>query len=324
MKTVHLIVKTLIVSSLIGAGILVFAGSPEGPYFFLDTGSLAFVVLGGAAMTLMGFSFPEIGAAFKHAFGSKDEQKGLEKSIYFWEAAGRNAFMVGVLGSVAGFLIMVENIRSLKDPGLSLTICFITTLYGLILGALCTMTALRVGKKLDSPQQSQAREVPAAQENSLKIENIIGCILFIMIIGGGLIKTDAWSIIIHWPSLLFVAGGAILMVLWTGNGGDGSSFTLGFAFTGLIGVVFGMTQMFYGLPNIKSIANGITFAILSFVFGLLGMMLGGIPLQDRTIKTGKIRQKLALSRAAWYGFPAMAFAFLFLALLIILIPVKKG
>jgi hypothetical protein len=50
MKTIHLIVKTLIILCIIGAGILVFAGSPEGPFFFLDTASLAFVVLGAAAM----------------------------------------------------------------------------------------------------------------------------------------------------------------------------------------------------------------------------------------------------------------------------------
>ena len=322
MKTIRLtfIVKTLIISCLILAGILVFPASPEGPFFFLDMFSLVFVVLGGAAMTLMGFSFAEIGSAFRHAFAGANGQKGRETSVYFWEAVGRNAFMMGVLGTVTGFFIMIKNIAGFKAIGLALATSFVSTLYGLILAAICTVAALRVSKKTGDTSQ------PQPQAQGVKFENIIGYLLFIAVIGWPLVKTGALPLIIHWPSLLVVAGGAILMVLWVGNGKDGLSITLGFTFAGLIGVVFGIVQIFNGMYaiNIKVIAAGMAFSILACVFGLLGMMLGGIPLQDRVFKTGKIRPKITLSRIAWYGFPALAFGLLFIMFLLMLIPMKKA
>lgn len=322
MRTIHLIVKTLIISCLILAGILVFPGSSEGPFLFLDFFTLVFVVLGTAAMTSMGFSFAETGAAFRHAFGGGDEQQGRENSVYFWEAAGRNAFMVGVLGTVTGFFIMIKNLLGFKWIGLSLATSFVSTFYGLILAAFCAVAALRAGKKLDGTSQPR----PQAQAQGVKIENIVGYILFIAIIGWPLVKTGTLPLIIHWPSLLVVVGGAVLMVLWVGNGKDGRSITLGFAFTGLIGVVFGIVQMFYGMytNSIGGIAAAMAFSILSCVFGLLGMMLGGIPLQDRAFKKGKIPQKITASRIAWYGFPALASGLLFIVFLLMLIPIKEG
>ena len=115
-------------------------------------------------MTLMGFSFPEIGSAFRHAFTGSDEQRGREASVYFWEAVGRNAFMVGVLGTVIGFFIMIKNISGLKAVGLALAAAFVSTFYGLILAALCTVAALRISKKLgDTSQPQMPPQMPPGQ-----------------------------------------------------------------------------------------------------------------------------------------------------------------
>jgi fumarate reductase subunit D len=113
-------------------------------------------------------------------------------------------------------------------------------------------------------------------------------------------------------------------VLAVGNGEDGLSTTLSFAFAGVIGILFGLVQMFhgFGVSGIAGIAEGITIAILSCVFALVGMMLGGVHRQDRALKTGKSHKK-TISRIAWYGFPVVTLMLLFYIFVLILIPVVK-
>jgi hypothetical protein len=276
----------------------------------------------------MGFSFPEIGAAFRHALGSPSEPgKGvLEKSIYFWEAAARNFYLMGVLMTVIGFIIMMKNIPSgIANVWKALAICFVTTLYGLILAALSAIAGLRVSKKNDSlgqPQQEMQVE-PIKQGHNWNIEKIIGTLLFIATLAWVIMRADALTIFIHWPSLLIVAGGAILFVLWAGNGEDGLSTTLSFAFAGVIGIFFGLVQMFYGSPSITKIAEGMTSAILSCVFALVGMMLGGVHRQDHAFKTGKTDKKITISRIAWYGFPVVTLMLLFYSFVLMTIPIVK-
>lgn len=325
---VDFIAKILISACLILVGILAFSGSSPGSFFFLDSPGLIFVVLGAVAMTLMGFSFMEISAAFKHALGSsgKPGKVGFEKSVYFWEAAARNFFQMGVLMTVIGFVIMMKNIPGgIANVWQTLAICFVTTLYGLILAALSAIAGLRISKKIDSPgQQRQEMQVePTKQGHNRNIEKIIGILLFIATLGWAIMKADALIIFIHWPSLLIVAGGAILFVLCVGNGEDGLSTTLSFAFAGVIGILFGLVQMFYSSLSIAGIAEGMTFAILSCVFALVGMMLGGVHRQDHAFKTGKTDKKITISRIAWYGFPVVTLLLLFYIFVLMLIPIVK-
>jgi MFS family permease len=277
----------------------------------------------------MGFSFPEIGAAFKHALGSSDEpgKGGLEKSIYFWEAAARNFFQMGVLMTVIAFVILIQHIASIPHLWQALAICFAATVYGLILASLGAIAGLRVSKKIDSPgqprQEMQAR--PIKDGHSWNIEKIIGALLFVATLAWVIMRAEALMIFIHWPSLLIVAGGAILFVLGAGNGEDGLSTTLSFAFAGVIGILFGLVQMFhgFGVAGIAGIAEGITIAILSCVFALVGMMLGGVHRQDHAFKAGKTGKKITISRIAWYGFPVVILMLLFYIFVLILIPVVK-
>lgn len=324
---VDFIAKILISACLILAGILAFSGSAPGSFFFLDSPSLIFVVLGAVAVTLMGFSFPEIGAAFRHALGSSGEpgKGGLEKSVYFWEAAARNFYLMGVLMTVIGFVILMKNVASISHLWQTLAICFVTTLYGLILAALSAIAGLRVSKKIDSPMQprQEMQVEPIKQGHNWNIEKIIGAILFITTLGWAIMRADALIIFIHWPSLLIVAGGAILFVLLAGNGEDGLSTTLSFTFAGVIGILFGLVQMFYGALSIARIGEGMTFAILSCVFALVGMMLGGVHRQDHAFKTGKAYKKITISRIAWYAFPVAALMLLFYIFVLSLIPIVK-
>ena len=326
---VDFIAKILIGAFIILVGILAFSGAAPGSYFFLDFPGLMFVVLGAVAVTLMGFSFPEIGAAFKHALCSSGEpgKGGLEKSIYFWEAAARNFFQMGVLMTVIGFVILIQHIASIPHLWQTLAICFASTVYGLILASISAIAGLRVSKKIDSPEQprQEMQIEPIKQGHNWNIEKIIGALLFIATLAWVIMRADALIIFIHWPSLLIVAGGAILFVLGAGNGEDGLSTTLSFAFAGVIGILFGLVQMFHGFDfaGIAGIAEGMTIAILSCVFALVGMMLGGVHRQDHAFKAGKTDKKITISRIAWYGFPVVTLMLLFYIFVLILIPVVK-
>jgi hypothetical protein len=121
-----------------------------------------------------------------------------------------------------------------------------------------------------------------------------------------------------------VAGGAILFVLCVGNGVDGLSTTLGFAFSGVIGILFGLVQMFHGGAAIKGIAEGMTFTMFSCVFAMVGMMLGGVHRQDHAYKTGNRQENITISRIAWYGFPVVALMLLFYFFLLTIMPMVKA
>lgn len=330
MKKLFFIAKILIIVCLILAGTQVFSGSPAGSFFFLDPLLLLFVIMGAVGLTLMGFSFPEINAAFKHAFGSSGEPgKGpFDGSIYFWEAAARNFYLAGVLMTVINFVIVMKGLPNcsggIVDFIISLGICCITSVYGLILAALCAIAGLRINNKrhiAGQPAQEISGNI-SQPAHSRFIEKAIGALLFIATLGWVILKANALTAFIYWPSLLIVAGGAILFVLCVGNGADGLSTTLGFAFSGIIGIFFGLVQMFHGGAAIKGIAEGMTFTMFSCVFAMVGMMLGGVHRQDHAYKTGKTHT-ITLSRVAWYGFPVVVLILLFYFFLMTIMPMVK-
>ncbi len=330
MKKVMFIAKILIIACLILAGILVFSGPDAGSFFFLDPLLLILVLLGTVGLTIMGFSFPEIGRAFKHALGTSGEfGKGeLERSIYFWEAAARNFYLTGVLMAIISFATLINSSSrpsTIQSFLSTMSLCSITAIYGLILAALCAIAGLRVNNKLHVPGLSQQEILEAAAKTAPNrlVEKTVGALLFIGVLGWIILKAEAVMVFIYWPVLLVVVGGAILFVLCVGNGADGLSTTLGFTFSGVIGVLFGLAQMFNGNTPIKAIVTGMTFTLLSCVFAMVGMMLGGVHRQDHTYKTGKSREGITISRIAWYGFPVLVLMVLFYFFLMTIMPMGK-
>src|SRR5512137_813677 len=65
----------------------------------MNTAGIFYLVFGSVAAALMGFTGREIAAAFGAAFGRAADGASLGRSAYFWEAAARNAWILGALGS---------------------------------------------------------------------------------------------------------------------------------------------------------------------------------------------------------------------------------
>jgi hypothetical protein len=333
------LLKILIIILIVAVWLIVVILS--GKFIDLLSGpGLAFLLLGGAAMILMGFSGPEIGAAFKHAAGSPGNRERLQKSAYFWETAVRNFWMLGVLGGIIGFIIALCVSRGGLGPIASgMAESALTTVCGMILGVICLVPALKLTGKLNKQPLPEGREMLEKQgekaTTSLRFENIIGYALFIAVMGWTIIlplvskpingPLNPWKIFINLPSLIVVLGGTIALVMFMGDASAGRSFTLSFALTGGIGSLVGFVQAIMAMSSrvIADVASGVSFIISSCFIAFLGIMLVGIPLEDRTVKTGRNRKGLTLSRIAWYVFPLVTLIFLIIVFILVITPIKK-
>jgi hypothetical protein len=309
-----------------------FADLMKGP-------SLVFVLLGGVGMALMGFSASEIGAAFKHAAGGLDGKENLQSSAYFWEAAARNFLMLGVLGAFISFVTALgRSSGGIANIALQMSESFLPAVYGMILGVICFVPVLKLTGELSKyPLQAPGEAPEKPGEKTFKIlrfENIIGYALFIAVVGWTIVSSlslyelgplNPMEVFIYWPSLLVVLGGTLVLVMFIGDAAAGRSFTLSFALTGLIGslMAFVQTLISFSARGVRDVASAMTFIISSCFLALLGMMLVGMPLEDRTIKTGKNKKQLTLSRIAWYVFPVVALILLLFAFVTVLIPIKR-
>lgn len=335
--------KILVVSSrILVICCLVFAVILSGKFTDLMSGpGFVFVLLGGVTLTLMSFSLKEIGLALKHTSGRPDSAEEQRKSGYFWERAVRNFWMMGVLGSVISFVIALGNSEGgIFGIATRMSASYLSAVYGMILAVICIVPVLKIRGTLNSQSKEEAQGVLEKPENNtlhnLKFENIIGYVLFIFVLGWaiftplmgmafeGPIKPQ--DLFLHWPSLLVVLGGTIAITLFVGNAAAGRSFTVGFALTGFLATLMGFVQAMFGFSSrgIQEIAAAITFILSACFIALLGMMLVGNPLEDRSVKAGRGQKLLTLSRIVWFVFPLVVLILLFLTFVMVVTPIQKG
>ena len=165
--------------------------------------------------------------------------------------------------------------------------------------------------------------------------HVIGYVLFVLCMAWVIVSSfstltadsplNPASVFLYWPSLLIVAGGTILFVLFIGGKALGRSLTLSFALTGLIGTLVGYYLMLQGFLShrIEGVAMGVTFIIAACFFALLGMIILGAPLGDRTLKLSQSGRQGALSRIAWFLFPLICLIFLTVTFVLVITPIKK-
>jgi hypothetical protein len=335
-KNVYLILGRILIVAVLAAAV-VFSGKFSG---FINVRGLLFVLLGSVTLALAGFSVPEVGAAFKHAAGVPGEPEAIRKSIAFWEAAARNAWMTGVLGTILNFIVSLCTLSGgIVDVATRMATSFLATVYGLVLAVICAVPAWKLGEILrlrpaGIVPETTPKPMPA-EAKSIRFENVLGYLLFLVVVSWMVFKPvlgiahlnfSPFDWIIHWPSLLVVLGGTIALVLFVGSAGVGRMLTPAFAVTGLIGSLMGFIQVLLGFASkvIGTVGAGITFVISSCFVAMLGMMLVGAPWEDRLVKTGRMDRPSALSRAAVYVFPLLALIFLVVALVLVITPLKKG
>jgi hypothetical protein len=301
---------------------------------------LLFLILGSVAAALMGFNGREIGRAFRLAAGRPGTDVERRRSAYFWQAAARNAWMLGALGSALNFtLALASESGGLGDVAHRMIQSLLVMLYGLVLAAVSLVPAMKLAGK---SEMARSQEKPSAAGLSgpgpvapMIFERVTGYTLFAAVLGltvffllrgqppGGPIPLA--KVILHGPAILIVFGGAIALALFMGAGAGACAWTLGFAMTGLVALLMGLIQAMFGFAhtNMQEISAALAFIIAASFFALLGLVAVAAPLEDREVMEGRREGPGALSRMSWVVFPLLTFIFLLLTFIMVVTPIQK-
>jgi hypothetical protein len=325
----RVLARWLFAATLVNA--VVFSGRLAG---LTNTAGLFYLVFGSAAVALMGFSRREIGNAFRHAAGFVGSSREMKRAAYFWEAAARNAWVLGVLGSTLNFTIALSG-ESGGIAGVSARMIqsFVVTLYGLVLAVICLIPAMRItGRAEQSPAAAMSAPGPSG---SALFERATGYVLFAAVLGLTVFSLARGypqngplpiaKVMLHWPALLIVVGGAIALALFAGAGAGARALTLGFAMTGLISLLMGLIQAMFGFvhTSIQEVSAAVAFLISASSFALLGLAVIAAPLDDREVMEGRRERPGPFSRMFWIVFPLLTFIFLILTFIMVVTPMKR-
>ena len=306
----------------------------------MNKAGLFYLVFGSVAAAFMGFSRHEIGTAFRHAAGLAGPIESLKRAAYFWEAAARNAWILGVLGSVLNFTVVLGgDSGGIADSSNRMIQSFIVTLYGLVLAVVCLAPAMKLAGKVE---KAQTLEIAPAAGGSrpgpvrpVLFERVTGTILFAGVLGLAVFfptrgqpqsgPIPLVKVILHRPAILVVIGGAIALALFMGAGAGARAWTLGFAMTGLVALLLGLIQAFFGFvhTSLQEISAALAFIIAASSFALVGLVAVAAPLEDREVMEGRRERPGPLSRMFWVVFPLLAFIFLLLTFIMVITPMKQ-
>ncbi|HUU38533.1 MAG TPA: hypothetical protein VMW46_10090 [Candidatus Desulfaltia sp.] len=301
---------------------------------FWDGAGFAFVLGGGVALFLMGFSVSHLGAAARYAAGRPLREEDAAVLPYLWEALGRNFWIVGVLGAMANFVLtLARTSEGIQQVAFLLAASFRPALYGLFLAVVCAVPALKSREDLSLREKSSPISVRGGERQPWIFENIAGYVLMVAILGWTVILPSARGFLqeqrlmgffFDRSALLVVAGGTVVIALFLGRASLGTSLTSGLAVTGLLGSLMGLMQTLFAFTHrsIQDVASALAFVISSCFVALLGMILAGIPLADHEARASSRPGGLAFNRLAWYIFPLLALLFLVLTLIAVVTPIK--
>jgi hypothetical protein len=300
----------------------------------MNKAGLLYLLFGSAAACLMGFTGREIAAAFGHAAGRDGSPDSLARSAYFWEAAARNAWILGALGSALNFTIVLGtgNSEGIADVASRMIQSFIVTLYGLVMAMICLVPAIKLGGRTERAGGTGPRPAPS---RALSPDRIMGYVLFAAVIVltvvffiGGQPQAGPLPIsrvLLHPPAILAVIGGTVALALFMGAGAGGRAWTLGFALTGLAGLLMGLIQALFGFVHkeIAEIAAACAFIISASTLALLGLVAVAAPLEDREIMEGRKDRPSPLSRLCWALIPLLTFLLLILTFIMVVTPMER-
>lgn len=322
------------------AAAFVFAVVASGLFAGLfNRAGLLYLAFGSVAAAFMGFTRQEIGAAFRHAAGRGGGSGELARSAYFWQAAARNAWILGALGSALNFaLVLGGESGGIADVSHRMIQSFVVTLYGLVLAVILLVPAMKVAglaEKAGVPgAASSAGDVGPAGSRFLSVERVASYVGFAAVLvltalprlqgAAPDVPLPPAKVLLHWPAILAVLGGGIALALFMGAGAGARAWTNGFATMGLVALLTGLIQSLFGFvhASVQEIAAAIAFIIAASTFSLLGLVAVASPLEDREVMEGRREGAGPISRMFWVLLPLLTFIFLVLAFIMVVTPMK--
>lgn len=306
----------------------------------MNTIGLLFLIVTSMAAAFMGFKAGEIGQALRMAAGRPGTVDERRLAAYFWQAAARNAWMLGALGSALNFTVVLgSNSGGLGDIAGRMIQSLVILLYGLVLAVLCLVPAMKLAEEKGPAQAAGAGGATATAHvrpgGVLDAGRIGGYILFaatlvatVLFLMAGRPRNGPLplgKVLLHGPGILVVIGGSVVLAFFMGRGVGARALTLGFSLTGAIALLTGLIQALLGFAHvsIKEIASAVAFMITAVVLALLGLTAVAAPLEDREIMAGRRDKADPVSRLLWVIFPLLAFIALVLTSIMIMTPMTK-
>jgi len=303
---------------------------------YIDPYGFIFVLVGGVALLMISFPGAEIWAALRHAAGDSGSEAEIRISTLFWEAAGRDFWILGGLSSVLSLIVGFVGLRTVQTAAISAVIPILirpllSTFYGSLLAVICFVPCwklLGVRQSRQSAPNTERKETPILiGRPGLRFGTVLGYVFFLSaLVWTGRMLLDLhmslWSV--YRPALLVVLGGTLALILFAGGNNTRLTSSAAFAGMGLIGSLMGFIQMLIGMTNpgpqgIAHVAGAIAFVLFSCFTALVGMAITA-PLEDRAIRTGRVEAPSAFSRVSWYVFPLLSLIFLILVFINIIMP----
>jgi hypothetical protein len=306
----------------------------------MNTLGLLFLILGSVATALMGFNGREIGLAFRLAAGRPGTDVERRRSAYFWQAAARNAWLLGALGSALSFTVALgQGSGGIGDIAHRMIQSLLVMLYGLVLAAVCLVPAMKLAEgkgalqaadasRTDTPSATRPQRISSASRIAgtvLFAATLVLIAVFMAARRPGRGPLSLGQILLHGPAILVVIGGAVVLAFFMGRGVGARALTLGFAMTGAIALLMGLIQALFGFAhtNVDEIATAVAFIITAVSFALLGLAAVAAPIEDREVMNGRRETAGPISRALWIVFPLLVLLALVLTFVMVVTPMKK-
>jgi hypothetical protein len=318
-KKYSLIPGWILILAIVALGV-VQSGNPANlidPYGFL------FVLVGGIALVLISFPGIEIRRALRDAAQDPAKEIDLRGSAFFWEAAARSFWILGVFRSILLLTMVFRTIGAVEYATWQLIIkglsqSLVPTLYGFLLALICLIPHWKLtGRLLSRPLALTGMQAPGSiNHHGRRFSVAFGFVLFFSLLISFFLRIPgpASLLIGLKPAFLVVVGGTIALVLFMRRAKSGPMLSTVLAAMGIIGFLIGSIQMQ------GHVAGAFGFLLSSCLTPLLGMVLVGAPLEDLAIRNGRIAAPSALSRVAWYIFPLLALIFLIPMVLVWTLP----
>jgi TonB family protein len=293
------------------------------PYGFI------FILVGGVTLVMISFTGAEIRRALLPSVRASGNDVEIWHSVFFWEAAARGFWMLGGIGSVLNLMVGFEGMKTQESANLGPVIdilirCLLATFYGTLLAVICLIPRWKLMRKLQNQRllssTEQGETLVSIRSRGWSLGTAIGYILFfgvLALIVSNFSVPMLWNmlpLIFHPQALLLVVGGALVLMLFSGEGNSERNLSMSFAAMGFIGSLMGCIQVLSGIASfsrlgtpasIGEVAYGVLFVLSTCFVTLLGLILVGAPLADRAIRIGRSAAPSALSRVSWYGFPLL-------------------
>jgi hypothetical protein len=334
-KRFGIIVGRLFLVCLVVAGVIL-----SRRFSLLWSGAgVIFLFLGTAAMILTGFSWPEIRTGLKWFAGLSVSRDQLALLPRFWEAVGRDFWLLGVLGAIINFVLALsqagESGSGIQAIASGMALSFRTALYGMIMAVICAVPAIKAKEEQAGMSLTETAAAPEGgpepRPAGLGGGHFIGYLLLLGVMAWAMSPSfGRWKVapwpgnpFLDWASLLVVGGGAALLFLFLGSGAAGKSISIVFGTIGVAGAMIGFLQALFGFArtDIAQVSSALTFVVSSCFLALLGIVLIGAPREDRRPRGLELRAS-TMRRLAWYAFPLLILIFLIIVLLLVVTPIK--